>query len=230
MSLECRDLALSDCEVKFAGNDSGVFEGYASVFGGVDSYGDTIVRGAYAETLKQENRKAPILMLFGHNPGRVIGKWTDVAEDSKGLHVRGEFTPGHTDAQNVRASMKHGAISGLSIGFYARKAEETETGRILKGIDLVEVSVVSMPADTDARVDLASVKAYQDDIKSIRDAERFLRDAGMSKAAAAAFLSQVKSMEQGDPDEVANLKAEHKALQEKYVKAKTALYRAGIFI
>lgn len=192
-----KDLALADCEIKFAGDSVGSFEGYASVFGGVDSYGDTIVRGAYADTLK--DRRTPVLMLYGHNPGRVIGKWTALAEDSRGLHVRGELTPGHTDAENTRASLKHGAISGMSIGYYVPEggASISEDGksRTLSKISLVEISVVSMPADDAARIDLSSVKSMLDQCTTFAELEDVLRDAAMfSRSSAKAFLARVKDV------------------------------------
>ena len=60
------DNPLERCNVKFQGGDSS-FKGYASVFGSVDSYGDTILKGAFRESL--ETRKRPVKFLFGHNPG-----------------------------------------------------------------------------------------------------------------------------------------------------------------
>jgi len=192
------DLAFEQCEVKIGRN--GRFTGYASVFDGLDSYGDTIKAGAFANTLSNRGR-LPV-MLFGHNPGRVIGKWLQLAEDSRGLHGEGEFTPGHSDAQDVMASMRHGAIDGLSIGFRIPKggAEQKEDGgRIIKQIDLVEISVVTFPADDAARI--TSVKEQLDSLESIRDVEAFLRESGgFSRAAAQALLSRVKSLVLSDSD------------------------------
>lgn len=190
---------LESCEIKFD-QQEGVFSGYASVFGGVDSYGDTIVRGAYSDTLA--NRQRPPLMLFGHNAGRVIGKWTALAEDEKGLVVTGELTPGHTDAKNAYASLKHGAITGLSIGFRVPDggAEEKDGVRLLKKIDLVEISLVSMPADDLARVD--NVRAEIETLQNIRDVELWLRDAAaFSRTQAKAFLAQLREILQRDADD-----------------------------
>ena len=208
------DLALPDCEIKIA-KDGRRFEGYASVFGGVDSYNDTIEKGAFTATL--DGRKRMPLMLFGHNPGRVIGKWVNLAEDSKGLHGEGEFTPGHTDAENAYASMKHGAIDGLSIGFRVPKggAEEKEDGgRVLKVIDLVEISVVTMPADDAARV--SAVKETVEAIASLRDAEAFLRDSGCSRATAQTLLSRIRSIVLSDS---------HKEAQEEIEEMKKRLLK-----
>lgn len=193
----------AEAELKFAGEKHGVFEGYASVFNGVDSYGDTILPGAYADTLKDRGDKGPVLMLYGHNPGRVIGKWVELREDSKGLFVRGEFTPGNTDAQNVYANLKFGALSGLSIGYRIPPNgadEKADGGRYIKSIELFEISVVSMPADNLARVD--DVKSAIEAIQSLSDAEGMLRDAaGFSRKEATAFVSRLKAILQSDSGE-----------------------------
>lgn len=189
------------CQLKFAEDGpEGIFTGYAAVFGGVDSFGDTIVKGAFKETL--EGRKHPVRMFNSHNPSRPIGKWLSLKEDSTGLLVEGELTPNHTDAQDVFASMLHGAIDGLSIGFKVPigGAEDTdEGGRRLAKINLIEISPVSMPADDDARI--ATVKSEIQEIETIRDVEVFLRDVGLSNSAAKAFISRLRPLYQREVDE-----------------------------
>lgn len=207
-----KDLSLALCELKFAKDKPTQFSGYASVFGGVDAYGDTIVRGAYADTIKV--RKNPVLMLFGHMTSRVIGKWTDLREDDKGLLVEGELTPGHKDADDVAASLKHGALSGLSIGYRvpAGGSAEGEDGtRKLLKLDLVEISIVALPADDGARVDLGSVKSQIDGITTIRDLEEFLRDEGnFSNAVARAVAQRCKAIfPAGSGDDAAEVKRLH---------------------
>jgi HK97 family phage prohead protease len=199
---------ISKCEIKAAG-DGRVFEGYASVWGSVDSYGDTVQRGAFEKTIadyKDQGRYPR--MFYSHSQSAVIGKWTYMAEDEKGLAVRGELTPGHRMADDVYASLRHGAIDGLSIGFIDRDSEELETGgRLLKEIDLMEISVVSLPAEQLATI--TSVKSRLAQIGGLKDAERVLRDAGFTRAEAAGFISRVKDMWQSDS--VADLEAKMEA-------------------
>ena len=199
---------LSRCNLKFGetGVDAvtnGLFEGYASVFGQIDSFGDTIMKGAYTDTIA--DRAHPILMLYGHSSSNVVGKWLHMEEDDTGLYVQGEFTPNHQLASDVYASMKHGAISGMSIGFRIPKdgAEEIEGGgRRISKVDLEEISIVAFPADSDARV--STVKAMAEEIsaiESLRESEVFLRDAGFSRSMAKAFISQCRPLYQRDADE-----------------------------
>jgi len=198
---------LDSCNIKFqqagavSADDNGMFSGYASVFGGIDSFGDTIMKGAFTDTIADAARMP--LMLYGHQSSNVIGKWLRLEEDDTGLYVEGEFTPNHSMADDVRASMLHGAIDGMSIGFRIPESgsEELEDGgkRITK-IDLVEVSVVGFPADSSARVAQVRMSDEIKNIESIREAERFLRDADLPISMAKAFISQVRPLFQREAD------------------------------
>lgn len=169
--METKSLALDVVDFKFDDARPGVFSGYASVFGGVDSYGDTILPGAYKDTL--QSRKRPIQMRWNHY-GDVIGKWVRIEEDEKGLYVEGELTPGHSKANDVYALIKHGAVTGLSIGFRPVKATENETGgKDLHQINLVEISVVESPADLGAQI--SGVKSLSE--KRIKAAIMWLKRA-----------------------------------------------------
>jgi hypothetical protein len=97
----------------------------------------------------------------------------------------------------VLAGLKHGTIDGLSIGYGLKKGdfEDTENGRIIRKVSrLAEVSIVTFPADGAARVDLSSVKSEDiEELETVRDLERFLRDAGgLSKALATTFVSRAR--------------------------------------
>ena len=208
------DTPLERCNLKFqdsVGPDqvtNGLFEGYASTFGNIDAQNDTIMKGAFEDTL--ENRSAPVMMLANHNSSFPIGKWLDLAEDDNGLYCYGELTPGHSVASNVYASMKHGAISGLSIGFRPETAEEIESGgRRISKINLVEISVVGFPADNDARISI--VKSEIEQIESIRDCEALLRDAGFSRSMARTLISQLRPLYQREADEERQHKEEQAA-------------------
>ena len=195
MTIERKLLQAENIELKFDA-DKGEFEGYASVFGGIDSYGDTIAPGAYKKTLKKRDRT--VKMRWNHF-GPVIGKWTEMREDEKGLFVRGQLTPGHSVAQDVLASLKHGAIDGLSIGFYPSKYKEDEEGkRTLQEIELVEISVVEEPADNAARI--TNVKADIEKAESLKQIEEILRNTGFSAPAATLLVSRVKAMAKSESE------------------------------
>lgn len=200
-----KHLLLGDVELKFSKADSSAFMGYASVFGGVDSYKDTIMPGAYKSVLERiRNGSARMPKMFvNHRSFELpLGKWTKMYEDDKGLMMEGELTPGNPQAAIVKAGMQHETIDGLSIGYALSKADydmaedEGEQRRIIKNVsELYEVSIVTFPADDAARVDLSSVKSALDNMETIKDLEDFLREAGgFSKSLATATASRAKRL------------------------------------
>lgn len=201
-----KTLSLSKVDLKMEG-DSGRFTGYASVFGGVDSYGDTIVKGAFESTLRKNGKPK---MFYNHQWDMPVGKWMVAKEDDHGLYVEGELTPALRLAEDVRAAMKHGTIDGLSIGGYIERGDydETESGRVIrKWSSLIEVSPVVFPADGAARADATDMKGGEvlqiiEHLDTVRDLESFLRDAGgLSKGAAMALTARAKQiLVQGEPD------------------------------
>ena len=145
--------------------------------GNVDSYGDTVQKGAFAKTIADaQNGNGPWpVMLLQH--GGVMGKdlpvgiWTEAAEDSRGLKLKGKLaiqTERGADAYALLKMKPRSALNGLSIGYRARDFElhKNNSGpngakRTLKAVDLFECSLVHTPADNFARV--ASVKAWMDE-------------------------------------------------------------------
>jgi len=179
------------------------FSGYASVFNGVDAYGDRIAPGAYARTLKARDRA--VQMRWNHF-GPVIGKWKAIREDAKGLYVEGELTPGHSKAEDAYALLKHGAVSGLSIGYSVKAYEEDEDVRVLKDIELYEISVVEEPADNAARV--SEVKNAIKAANTFREIEAILRDEGrFSRTDAEKLVQRVKDLAHGEREKTNASKA-----------------------
>lgn len=196
--MEHKSIALESAKLEIKADGNG-FVGYASTFGNVDSYGDTIQKGAYLKTLAAHGLPR---MFFNHESYAVpIGKWVKAEEDNYGLLMTGEFTPENRLAQEVKAALKHGTVDSMSIGYSLTKGgyDDSESGRTIKEVSrLAEVSIVTFPADKFARVDLSSVKSYADEIKqidTIREFEGFLRDVGsFSKGAAQALSARAKEL------------------------------------
>lgn len=165
-------------EWKAKADDSGTFEGYASTFGNEDTYGDTIIPGAFKGAIAQHAKDGrSVKMLWQHNRSAPIGIFPVVAEDSKGLHVKGEFTKGVKQSEETHALMKHGAIDSMSIGGYVTKEMyDNKTGKSeLHEIDLQEISPVTFPANKEARI--STVKSIET-FGMLSELEAHLRDVG----------------------------------------------------
>lgn len=196
-------------ECKFAQDGEAMtIAGYGAVFGNVDAYGDVIAPGAFAQTLAQHKSAGTMpLMLLEHGDAPLpIGVWEHMSEDGHGLQVKGRFLDTTMGIDAWKAA-KAGAINGLSIGFrpteFALRAKPEDPRRTLKAVDLVEVSLVGMPANAKART--TSVKSADDlkaEITKLSDLGDVLREAaGWSKSQAEAVLSNFQAKaNRGEPD------------------------------
>lgn len=188
-SLKIRDFDLS---VK-AVDDDGLFSGYGSVFGTVDSYKEVVAPGAFAASLAEIKAKGrPVPVLWQHRSGEPIGVYNALAEDGHGLKVDGKLILEVARAAEAHALMKAGAVSGLSIGYYVRDDSfDQKTGvRTLKQLELVEISLVTFPANDDARVDVIKSKLAHGSLPSLPEFEQLLREAGFSKSQAAVIANR----------------------------------------
>lgn len=142
-------------EAKFVAAAEGLFSGYASLFGGApDAQGDVVAPGAFARTLNEHKAAgtAPLL-LWQHDLSSPIGVWLDLHEDSAGLAVKGQLVLAASRGREAHALLKAGALDGLSIGYRVRAFDRRPGGgRLLKDLDLIEISLVSLPAGARARV------------------------------------------------------------------------------
>lgn len=158
----------------------GAIEGYGSIFGNVDAYDDVVAPGAFQRTLEDyRDKKRLPAMLWQHNPEEPIGLWTEMREDAKGLFVKGTLAKTQRGREALEL-IRLGALSGLSIGYQTLKSSFDEKSgiRTLLDVELWEVSPVTFPANTAARITGAK------SIKTERDFERFLRDHGFSRSEA----------------------------------------------
>jgi len=165
-------------------SEDGVFEGYGSLFDDEeDDYGDIIAKGAFQKTLQLNGRnRNGVAMLFQHNANQPIGVWNEILEDNIGLRVKGQLATKTTMGRDAYELMKIGAIKGLSIGYrvIVEEYNNERECRILKEIELWEISPVTFPAKVSANI--TSIKAIEE-AKTERDLENALRESGLSKSA-----------------------------------------------
>lgn len=167
---------------------SGRIEGYASTFGGpADRQGDVVQAGAFSASLARHRAAGEMpVMLWSHAQERPIGRWVHMEEDSTGLWVEGTLNLATTAGREAFEHVKAGDAGGLSIGFtVAEGGREYAGGGVfhLKQADVLEISVVAIPANPLARI--TGVKSLQSKAEAID----MLRGCGLSKAAAARFAA-----------------------------------------
>lgn len=167
-------LTLPTAEVRFAVDEAnGTLEGYASVFGELDAFGDIVMPGTFRRTLAEHRaRRTSPALLWSHDPSQPIGVWTSLVEDERGLRVTGKLVTETARGAEALALLKAGALNGLSIGFNTRVAERGPKGRIVKDVDLHEVSIVVMPAAPGARITSVKGAADRADVAAFTQAAR----------------------------------------------------------
>ncbi|MDZ4382815.1 MAG: HK97 family phage prohead protease [Parvibaculum sp.] len=174
--------------------ENGKFTGYGSVFGVVDSYQEIVAPGAFTETLAERaatKRRLPVL--WQHRSAEPLGYYEKVQEDERGLYLEGFVLKDKISrAAEAYALMEAGVVTGLSIGYWVRESSYDEkTGiRTLTKLDLEEVSLVTFPANDEARVEAVKFKLAHGALPTLREFERVLRDEGFSHAQAKAIASQ----------------------------------------
>lgn len=196
-------------EIKTAKAENGemTFSGYGAVFGNEDWYGDVIQQGAFANTIaeaKSTGQWPSMLLQHGMTSDWdiPIGIWTEMKEDSIGLYIEGKLadTPRGVEAYTLLKMDPRPAINGLSIGYRVVNStpgmKPEDPDRTLTEIKLIEISLVTFPANPKARV--TDVKSPV----SKREIEQALRDAGLSQSQAKAFIANgYKALSQRDADD-----------------------------
>ncbi len=174
-------------------SDSGEFEGYGSVFGVKDSYDDVVVNGAFSKSLQAWREKGAFpAMLWQHQMDEPIGIYTEMKEDDVGLYVKGRLLIDDDPlAKRAHAHMKAGSLTGLSIGYILKEWEYDKNKDVflLKEIDLWEVSPVTFPSNDEARINDVKSAFARGEMPSQKSIERVLRDVGLSRTQAKAFMA-----------------------------------------
>ncbi|WP_410543551.1 HK97 family phage prohead protease [Wolbachia endosymbiont of Atemnus politus] len=136
----------------------------------VDKQNDLILPGAFEGKLN----KNEIKLLWQHDPCEPIGNIIDIYENDVGLYITAHLLLGIRKAEEVYLMLKTGVINGLSIGYIPIKydIDHKSGARVLRQVELWEVSLVTFPANLAAQV--VNVKSQDSEqemlIRAIRKA------------------------------------------------------------
>ena len=169
-------------EIKNIGDDRTV-EAYATTFGNKDLDGDVMERGCLDKYLSEEF-DGYLPMHFNHMTYELpFGKWTDIKIDEKGALAKGVFF-NTTQGKDAHEVLRQKMIKAVSIGFRAKKYEETDTGYSFKEISLRELSLVKNPANEQAVI----TDLKNNDTMARREVCKFLMSRGFSKEDSEIFI------------------------------------------
>jgi HK97 family phage prohead protease len=161
------------------GEEPGTFEALVSVFGNIDSDGETVMPGAFTKTLAD----GPKPIVFSHDWMSVpIGQTISAKETSEGLLVKGRLfvapDEDHARAREVYAAMRAGALTEFSFGGKVTRETsiEKDDGTFtyeLNEIDLVEYGPCLKGANPATRL-LAVKSMVQENVMTREEARKVL--------------------------------------------------------
>ena len=135
--------------------DSIYIEGYAST-NDVDRAGDVVPPSVWEAGL-QNYLKNPIILAF-HDHDDPVGRMVEHKVDEKGLWIKARISA----AAEVFNLVKDGVLTAFSVGFRVNDAEYNSAAEVfvVKELELIEISVVSVPANQNTLFSLS--KAFDD--------------------------------------------------------------------
>ena len=144
---------------------AGQFTGYASVFGNVDSVGDKIIKGAFAESLKDfGDGGAGIPCYWCHetsDPEMNLGSTLEATEDEHGLFVKVQLDLDNPKAAYAYKLLKEQRVRQMSFAYQVTNGENKKDCFEITGCKIFEVSIV--PVGANQATSIESVKALQDE-------------------------------------------------------------------
>jgi len=174
-------------------SDLGDVVGLASVYGNIDRQGEAIAPGAFRASIARLAGKG-LPMMREHRADLTCGVWTGFEETGGALRVTGKLLLDTQAGREAHSLAKAGALGGLSVGFSNAKRTVAGGKRTITEGDLLEVSLVAIPANAEAVIEM---------VKSTpgpREIEAALKAAGLSnRQAKAAAVGAVKALAAKDP-------------------------------
>ena len=142
------------------GLGEGQFTAYASVFGNIDSYGDIVTKGAFANDLARwEKSGNAIPVLFAHqmsDPDYNIGHVISAEEDNVGLKITAQLDLESPKAKQVYRMLKGKRINQMSFAYDVTDGEQVKVDGQdvyeIRDLKLYEVSVVTVGANQETEI------------------------------------------------------------------------------
>jgi uncharacterized protein len=203
--MEHKTFSLGEFKALGSKDEAGSFEALVAVFGNVDAGGDRVQRGAFKRSLGEWHAKGrSVPVLWSHDPESVpIGVITEAGENAEGLRVKAKLlVDDHPQARAVYAAMKAGALHEFSFGYsprdYSHVTENGQKIRVLKDVDLAEISPVFRGMNPATR--LMGVKS---DLQTRRDEiEAKIADLDEQRKALTEAIDSVTEVPEDAPPEV----------------------------
>jgi HK97 family phage prohead protease len=201
-----------------------------------DRVGDIIEAAAWTKGGLKNYLNNPVI-LFNHDYNQPIGRAIELSTGDNGLQLKAKIAK---SAGHVRELIKEGVLGAFSVGFRVKDAEylKESDGYKIKDAELLEVSVVTVPANQAATFSLAksfnSESEYEEFKKTLKDSfgknesvdfveevkaqEKTMSDIDINAIVAAAVEKTATAMAMKDAEKKAEEARKQKALEEEAAK------------
>ena len=139
-----------------------------------DRVGDVVTAQAWAKGV-ENYRRNPVL-LYQHKHENPIGRVDKITVDKKGIFVEASVSDAAEQNHGVQTLIKDGALKSFSVGFRVKdgKYNREDDSMMITDVELLEISVVSVPCNQDSlfsiRKSFESDNDYKEFVKSLDDA------------------------------------------------------------
>ena len=182
---EIRKIIVTDLETRtLEDTEEKVISGYINKFNTRSQYmGDDeeVAKGAFDKTLADGHN---IYAMYNHNSDMILGSTRSgslkLNTDNIGLHFELRINPNISYASDIAELVKSGDLEGCSFGFWVTDDEWTYTEdkidlRIIKELELIEVTITPFPAYLDSEASCRSFDLHNEEVekaKGLRDLEK----------------------------------------------------------
>jgi HK97 family phage prohead protease/HK97 family phage major capsid protein len=135
-----------------------------------DRVGDIIVPSAWTKGI--DNFKKNPILLYQHDPSKPIGRVTDCKVDKTGLFVEAFISDAAEEQFKIHTLIRDDVLKAFSVGFRVldQKYDNSKEASMITDVELLEISVVTIPANQDSlfslRKSFGSEEEYKEWVKS----------------------------------------------------------------
>jgi len=191
------DLSVKDVDIK-----AQTVSGYFSSFGVVDAYGDVMMKGAFAKTIKEQgpaSSQPRIKHLMNHDVTMPIGKIIDLKEDDFGLFYVSQIGSNNA-GQDFLKMVESGLITEHSIGFKTITEKKSKQGgqdvNELHELKLYEGSSLTGWGVNQYTPLIQQVKSADQLKGRLKRLEKFIKDSTATDECIESLMLEVKQLTQ----------------------------------
>ena len=176
---EIRKFIVTDLETRtLEDTEEKVISGYINKFNTRSQYMgfyEEVAKGAFDKTLADGHN---IYAMYNHNSDMILGSTRSgslkLNVDNIGLHFELRINPNISYASDIAELVKSGDLEGCSFGFWVTDDEWTYTEdkidlRIIKELELIEVTITPFPAYLDSEASCRSFDLHNEEVEKAKE-------------------------------------------------------------